>query len=134
MVEPSPSVPGGADSNGAHQGIRPDHARFLWGRGFLGKPGRDLNRELARGEVAAGEAAEKELIQFISRRHHERLKSEPERATEAVWVEGERRAAAERRRVNREHWRAWHEHRAQPFASLSREHETRARLLGGDAA
>jgi hypothetical protein len=43
------------------------------------EPGRDLSRE-----IAVGEAVEHELDAFISRRHEQRRKSEPERELEAL--------------------------------------------------
>ena len=41
-------------------------------------------------EIATGERAEAELDSFISRRHEQRRKSEPERELEAAWVDAEK--------------------------------------------
>ena len=57
------------------------------------EPGAALNRD-----IAAGEAVEHELDAFISRRHEQRLKSEPERELEAVWRASERVQEARRSR------------------------------------
>ena len=72
----------------------------------MNDPGRAIGRE-----IAAGEAVEKELDAFISRRDNQRRKSEPERETEAAWVAAERRQEALRRReMDREHLE-WHRRR-----------------------
>lgn len=49
-------------------------------------PGRNLSRDISKGE----EAVEAEIDQFISKRHQQRLKTEPERQMEASWLEAER--------------------------------------------
>ena len=92
------------------------------------EPGRAIGREVAKGE-----AAEKELDAFISRRHETRRKTGPERELEASWKQSERRAAARRREENRAAWHGWHAHRAVLFARLSAEHAATAeRLLEDD--
>ena len=62
-------------------------------------PGAGIGRD-----VAMGERAEAELSAFISRRYEQRCKSEPERDLEAVWVAGERRQEAARRREDAAGW------------------------------
>ena len=70
---------------------------------------RDDNRGQASGRnIAAGEAVEHELDAFISRRHEQRLKSEPECELEAAWKTSERRQEAARRREARAGWYGWH--------------------------
>jgi hypothetical protein len=80
-------------------------------------------------EIAAGEAVEHELDAFISRRHEQRRKSEPERELEAVWKASERVQEAARRRENRAGWYGWHMHRAELYGRLSREHAAAAEGL-----
>ena len=63
---------------------------------MISNPGAGIGRE-----TATGERAEAELDSFISRRHDQRRKSEPERDLEAAWVEAERREVARRRAENR---------------------------------
>ena len=55
-------------------------------------------------EIATGDRADAEVDAFISRRHEQRRKSEPEREVEAAWVAAERREAARRRAENRVGW------------------------------
>ena len=88
------------------------------------EPGAAIGRE-----IATGEGAEAELSAFISRRHEQRRKSEPERVLEAAWVEAERREAARRRAENRAGWYGWHLDRADLYARLSREHAAAAEGL-----
>ena len=86
-------------------------------------------------EIATGNRADAEVDAFISRRHEQRRKSEPERETEAVWVEAERREAARRRAENRAGWWcSWHLHRASLYARLSAEHQATADGLMGEGA
>lgn len=94
------------------------------------EPGAAIGRE-----IAAGEAVEHELDAFISRRHEQRRKSEPEREAEAAWRESERREVARRRAENRVGWYGWHMHRAELYGRLSREHrDTAEGMLSGGAA
>jgi hypothetical protein len=88
------------------------------------EPGAAIGRD-----IAAGEAVEHELDAFISRRHEQRRKSEPEREAEAVWVAAEKRQEAARRRENRAGWYGWHMHRAELYGRLSREHAVTAEGL-----
>lgn len=90
-------------------------------------------------EIARGEAVEKELDVFITRRHEKRRESEPERELEELWKESERREEARRREENRAGWYGWHRHRAALYARLSAEHGAKAEKLmedrpKGDAA
>ncbi len=91
------------------------------------EPGAAIGREIATGERA-------ELDSFISRRHEQRRKSEPERKLEAAWAEAERREAARRRQENRVGWYGWHMDRATLYARLSAEHEVAAAGLMGEGA
>jgi hypothetical protein len=50
-------------------------------------PGKDISRELSSGDP---ERASREIDQFISKRHQQRLKTEPKRQMEASWLEAER--------------------------------------------
>lgn len=52
-------------------------------------PGRDLSRNISRGE-----AVEHEIDQFISKRHAQRVRNEGERAVEVAWAESSRREEA----------------------------------------
>ena len=89
-------------------------------------PGAAIGRE-----IASGERAETELDSFISRRHEQRRKSEPERELEVAWVAAEKLQEAARRRENRAGWYGWHMHRAELYGRLSREHEAAAAGLMG---
>jgi hypothetical protein len=96
----------------------------------MSEPGRAIGRE-----ITTGERAEAELDNFISRRHEQRRKSEPERELEAVWKASERVLEAARRREARAGWYSWHAHRAELYARLAAEHaETAEGLLGEGAA
>jgi hypothetical protein len=53
----------------------------------VAQPGRGIGRDIGRGE-----ATERELDAFISKRHEQRVKSEGERQAEEAWRESERRA------------------------------------------
>ena len=91
----------------------------------------DVMREPGR-DIAAGERAETEILSFISRRHEQRRKSEPERELEAAWADAERREAARRRAANRAGWHSWHLDRAALYARMSVEHRTAAEGLIGE--
>jgi hypothetical protein len=80
-------------------------------------------------EIASGERAEAELDSFISRRHEQRRKSEPEREAKAAWVAAENLQEAARRRENRARRYGWHAHRAELYGRLSREHAAAAEGL-----
>ncbi len=90
----------------------------------MSNPGAGISRD-----IAAGERAETEIDSFISRRHEQRRKSEPEREMEAVWRAYERVQEAARRRENRAGWYGWHMHRAELYGRLSREHAATAEGL-----
>jgi hypothetical protein len=66
-------------------------------------PGATLSRD-----IAAGEHVEKEIDQFISRRHDQRVKAEGERAAEEAWGESTRAYEEKRRQVARLEWHAFH--------------------------
>ena len=88
------------------------------------EPGQGIGRD-----IGSGEAVEHELDAFISRRHEQRLKSEPEREAEAAWKASERRQEAPRRRENAAGWYGWHMHRAALYGRLSREHAVTAQEI-----
>jgi hypothetical protein len=67
------------------------------------QPGRGIGRDIGRGE-----AVERELDAFISKRHEQRVKTEGERQIEESWRESERREEARRREVNRGGWLSWY--------------------------
>ena len=92
-----------------------------------------MMRDIGRA-IASGARAEAELDSFISRRHEQRRKGEPERELEAAWVAAERREDARRRQENRAGWYGWHMHRAGLYARLSVEHEAAAAGLMGEGA
>jgi hypothetical protein len=94
------------------------------GRDVAGRGDRPGDRN--RGEGGGG------LDSFISRRHEQRRKSEPERELEAAWVDAERREAARRRQENRVGWYGWHMDRATLYARLRAEHEVAAAGLMGE--
>ena len=88
------------------------------------EPGRAIGREIATGERAAAQ-----IDAFISRRHVQRVKSEGERAQEAIWREYERRQEARRRKEARAGWYGWHLDRADLYERLSAEHRDAAEGL-----
>lgn len=93
----------------------------------MDNPGAGIDRD-----IAAGERTEAELSAFISRRHQQRLKSEPQRELEAAWVATEKLQEAAKRRENRAGWYAWHTHRAELYGRLSQEHAATAQELMQD--
>lgn len=99
-----------------------NHRRSRGGAGA--EPGQSLSRELATGD-----RADLQIDAFISKHHEKRRKDEPDRETEAVWREAERREVARRRRENRAGWYGWHMDRAGLYARLSEEHAGRAEKL-----
>jgi hypothetical protein len=88
------------------------------------EPGQAIGRDIANGDKA-----DSQLDAFISRRHEQRLKSEPEREAEAAWVAAEKLQEAARRRENRAGWYGWHMHRVELHARLSAEHAATAEGL-----
>lgn len=92
--------------------------------GLSREPGRAIGRD-----VAAGEAVEHELDAFISRRHDQRRKSEPEREAEAAWAAAEKRQEA-LRRVEADRGRLeWHRHLAGIHRGRMEHHEAAAERL-----
>jgi hypothetical protein len=90
-------------------------------------PGATLSRD-----IAAGEHVEKEIDQFISRRHDRRVKAEGEREEEA-WKESVRAYTARRSEEMRAAWCEYHQgqvtrHRAVLEALIAR-HEAAAERL-----
>ena len=92
------------------------------------EPGVGIGRE-----IAAGEAVEKELDSFISRRDAERRKSEGDRAEEEKWMKSERRHDQYRRAENRAAWYGWHmdqaERHRRNLGALVAQHEAAAERL-----
>ncbi len=84
-------------------------------------------------EIARGEAVEKELDAFISKRHDRRLTDEGERPTEEAWMESGRRHDASRREALRSAWCAFHRDQAERLrrnlAALVAHHEREAERL-----
>jgi hypothetical protein len=87
-------------------------------------PGAALPRD-----IAAGEHVEKEIDQFISRRHEHRVASECERNEEVAWKASERRAEARRREENRLAWYAYFCRLAESLRSRAEEYDQRADVL-----
>ena len=92
------------------------------------EPGRSISRDIARGE-----AVEKELDIFVSRRHESRVVDEGERPAEAAWAESERAHDAGRRESLRAAWREYHRDQAdrlrRNLAALVAHHEQEALRL-----
>jgi ABC-type phosphonate transport system ATPase subunit len=92
------------------------------------EPGRTLSRDIARGE-----AVEKELDVFVSRRDTKRRESEGERAVEELWQVSERLHDADRRESLRSAWCAFHRDQAdrlrRNLAALVAHHEAEAEKL-----
>ena len=88
------------------------------------EPGRPIGLD-----IAAGEAVEHELDAFISRRHDQRRKSEPEREAEAARAAAEKRQEA-LRRVEADRGRLeWHRHLAGVHRGRMEHHEAAAERL-----
>ena len=92
------------------------------------EPGKGISRDIARGE-----AVEKELDVFVSRRDTKRRESEGERAVEELWQVSERLHDADRRAENRAAWCRFHSdmagrHRA-VLEDLIATHEAEAERL-----
>lgn len=64
-------------------------------------------------EIATGEAVEKELDAFLSRRHERRATAEGGRPEEEAWVASERAHSARRRAEMRTEWREYHTRQAE---------------------
>ncbi len=95
------------------------------------EPGVGIGRE-----IAAGEAVEKELDSFISRRDAQRRRTEGDRAEEEEWMKSERRHDAHRRAENRAAWYGWHldqaERHRRTLEALISQHEGEAARLCED--
>jgi hypothetical protein len=87
-------------------------------------PGATLSRD-----IAAGEHVEKEIDQFISRRHDQRVSAEGERDEEAAWRESVRRYNARRREENRLAWCEYFSRLAGTLRARAAEYDQRAALL-----
>jgi hypothetical protein len=87
-------------------------------------PGATLSRD-----IAAGEHVEKEIDQFISRRHDQRVSAEGERDEEAAWRESVRRYNARRREENRLAWCDYFCRLAGSLRTRAEEYDYRARTL-----
>jgi hypothetical protein len=74
--------------------------------------GAALNRYLG-SPTAPGEAVERELDAFISKRHEQRVQAEGERLALEMWQESERKYAERRREANRQAWTSFHEEQAE---------------------
>jgi hypothetical protein len=82
---------------------------------------------------APGEAVERELDAFISKRHEQRVQTEGERLALKMWQESERKYAERRREANRQAWTSFHEEQAErhrrTLAGLIAHHEEQAAKL-----
>jgi hypothetical protein len=87
-------------------------------------PGATLSRD-----IAAGEHVEKEIDQFISRRHAQRVSAEGARDEEAAWRESVRRYNARRREENRRAWCDYFSRLAGSLRARAAECDRRAALL-----
>jgi hypothetical protein len=94
--------------------------------------GTRLNRNLG-SPTAPGEAVERELGAFISKRHEQRVQAEGERLALEMWQESERKYAERRREANRQAWTSFHEEQAERhravLESLIAFHEEQAAKL-----
>jgi hypothetical protein len=80
-------------------------------------------------EIAHGEKVEKELDHLITRRHDHRVKTEGERAEEALWRESERRYFARRHEQNRWEWVRFYDRMAASLRARAEEYDQRAAAL-----
>ena len=87
-------------------------------------PGAALSRD-----ISAGEHVEKEIDQFISRRHRDRLATEGERQAEETWAASERTYFACRCEENRLLWCDYFSHLAGALRARAEEYDRRAALL-----
>jgi hypothetical protein len=71
------------------------------------QPGRGIGRDIGRGE-----AVERELDAFISKRHEQRVQDEGARLALEMWQESERRHAERRREEMRAAWCEHHQGQA----------------------
>ena len=69
----------------------------------VARPGRAVGRDIGRGE-----AVERELDAFISKRHEQRVRSQGERREEEAWQESERRHEERQRLQARYEWHLHH--------------------------
>jgi hypothetical protein len=95
--------------------------------------GTGLNRNLG-SPTAPGDAVERELDAFISKRHEQRVQAEGERLALEMWQESERKYAERRREANRQVWTSFHEeqaerHRAVLDSLIAFHEEQAAKLL-----
>jgi hypothetical protein len=93
------------------------------------QPGLGIGREIGRGE-----AVERELDAFISKRHEQRVQTEGERLLEEAWRESERRAEARRREENRGGWLSWYLRLERGYLERAAECGRRAEALELDTA
>jgi hypothetical protein len=87
-------------------------------------PGLALNRD-----SAAGEATEKEIDAFISKRHRDRIATEGERQAEESWKVSERAYFARRREENRLAWCDYSARLAGALRARAEEYDQRAARL-----
>jgi hypothetical protein len=92
------------------------------------QPGRGIGRDIGRGE-----AVERELDAFISKRHEQRVQAEGEHLAFEMWQESECKYAERRREANRQAWASFHEEQAErhraTLQALVEHHETQAAKL-----
>ena len=91
------------------------------------QPGQAIGRDIARGE-----ATEKEIDSFISKRHRNRVATEGERQAEESWKASERAYSARRREENRLAWGDYFERLAESLRARAQEYDYRAQTLMED--
>ena len=95
--------------------------------------GTGLNRNLG-SPTAPGDAVEREMDAFISKRHEQRVQAEGERLALEMWQGSEGKYAERRREANRQAWTSFHEeqaerHRAVLDSLIAFHEEQAAKLL-----
>jgi hypothetical protein len=93
----------------------------------VAQPGLSIGRDISRAE-----ATEKEIDQFISRRHRDRVATEGERQAEESWKESVRQYEARRKEANRLAWGDYFERLAASLRSRAEEYDQRAQTLMED--
>jgi hypothetical protein len=77
------------------------------------QPGRAIGRDISRGE-----ATEKEIDAFISKRHRDRVATERERLAEETWAASERAYFARRDEERRLELLSYHEGQAERLSGV----------------
>jgi hypothetical protein len=85
--------------------------------------------ETKQVDISRSEQVETDLDRLIERRHDQRVLSEGERATEALWAESVRRYNACQEDDHRAAWREYEMHLYRIHSGLAAEHLARAERL-----